>query len=95
MPNHLSAYREKGQDEGYDADEEEKDFSSDFNDSEDEEGRDELGSLDAPPFPRPFLDEEETRSHFTNYSLTSSVLPRKDHLNTLDDCFEEKVSVFA
>ncbi|XP_063848884.1 protein LTV1 homolog [Scylla paramamosain] len=86
----LSAYREKGQDEGYDADEEEKDFSSDFNDSEDEEGRDELGSLDVPPFPRPFLDEEETRSHFTNYSLTSSVLPRKDHLTTLDDCFEEK-----
>lgn len=87
----LSAYREKGQDEGYDADEEEKDFSSDFNDSGDEdERRDELGSLDAPTFPRPFLEEEETKSHFTNYSLTSSVLPRKDHLNTLDDCFEEK-----
>ncbi|KAG0725567.1 Protein LTV1 [Chionoecetes opilio] len=92
----LSAYREKGLDEGYDADEEEKDFSSDFNDSDDE-GRDEVGSLEGPSFPpRVFLkggeeeEEEDRKSHFTHYSLSSSVLPRKDHLTTLDDCFEEK-----
>lgn len=91
----LSAYREKAQDEGYDADEEERDFSSDFNDSDDE-GRDVLASLGG-PFDSSFhhspsrgFEEEDTKSHFTNYSLTSSVLPRKDLLTTLDDCFEEK-----
>lgn len=29
-------------------------------------------------------------SHFTNYSLTSSVLRRNEGLSVLDDCFEEK-----
>ncbi|XP_064086277.1 protein LTV1 homolog isoform X2 [Macrobrachium nipponense] len=82
----LSAYREQSKEEGYDADEEERDFSSDFNDSDDEE-RDELGSLDGPP--KTFR-EEETASHFTNYSLSSSVLRRNEGLSVLDDCFEEK-----
>ncbi|XP_071524131.1 protein LTV1 homolog isoform X2 [Panulirus ornatus] len=82
----LSAYREKAQDEGYDADEEERDFSSDFNDSDDEV-RDDICSLDGPS--RTFRDEE-TKSHFTNYSLSSLVLPRNELLTKLDDCFEEK-----
>lgn len=83
-----STYRDKGQDEGYDADEEERDFSSDFNDSDDEE-RDEVCSLEGPP--RTFRDEE-TKSHFTSYSLSSSVLRRNELLSQLDGCFEEKVS---
>ncbi|XP_069182558.1 protein LTV1 homolog [Procambarus clarkii] len=82
----LSAYREKTQDEGYDADEEERDFSSDFNDSDDE-ARDDVCSLDGPS--RTFRDEE-TKSHFTNYSLSSSVLQRNELLSKLDDCFEGK-----
>ncbi|KAK7077344.1 Protein ltv1, partial [Halocaridina rubra] len=83
----LSAYREKSQEEGYDADEEERDFSSDFNDDTDDEERDDLGSLEGPH--RTFLDEETT-SHFTNYSLSSSILRRNEGLSRLDDCFEEK-----
>ncbi|XP_042874983.1 protein LTV1 homolog [Penaeus japonicus] len=88
MPQYskFSAYRDKGQDEGYDADEEERDFSSDFNDSDDEE-RDEVCSLEGPP--RTFRDEE-TKSNFTSYSLSSSVLRRNDLLSQLDGCFEEK-----
>lgn len=82
----LTAYRENNKEEGYDADEEERDFSSDFNDSDNEE-RDQLCSLDGPS--RTFC-EEETMSHFTNYSLTSSVLRRNEGLSVLDDCFEEK-----
>lgn len=82
----FSTYRDKGQDEGYDADEEERDFSSDFNDSDDEE-RDEVCSLEGPP--RTFRDEE-TKSHFTSYSLSSSVLRRNELLSQLDGCFEEK-----
>ena len=34
--------------------------------------------------------DEETKSHFTNYSLTSSVLRRNEGLSKLDDCFEGK-----
>lgn len=46
-------------------------------------------SLEGPP--RTFRDEE-TKSHFTNYSLSSSVLRRNELLSQLDGCFEEKVS---
>ncbi|CAL4137228.1 unnamed protein product, partial [Meganyctiphanes norvegica] len=68
---------------------EEKDFSSDFNDSdeEDDEARDKLGQLDGPALT---FRDEETKSHFTNYSLTSSVLRRNEGLSKLDDCFEGK-----
>lgn len=36
--------------------------------------------------------KEETKSRFTNYSMTSSVIRRNDQLTLLDDRFE-KVSV--
>lgn len=36
--------------------------------------------------------EEETKSYFTNYSMSSSVLPRSEALVDLDDQFE-KVNV--
>ncbi len=32
---------------------------------------------------------EETKSHFTNYSITSSVMRRNDGLTLLDDRFEK------
>ncbi|XP_013791959.1 protein LTV1 homolog, partial [Limulus polyphemus] len=35
------------------------------------------------------FEEEETKSRFTNYSLTSSVLPRSEALQTLDERFEK------
>lgn len=39
-----------------------------------------------------FMDEE-TRSRFTNYSITSSVMRRNEQLTLLDDRFE-KVSLY-
>lgn len=38
------------------------------------------------------LDKEETKSRFTEFSMSSSVVPRNDQLTLLDDRFE-KVSV--
>lgn len=52
------------------------------NESED----DELGSLCGPQYT--FADVE-TKSHFTNYSLSSSVMRRNEHLTLLDDRFEQ------
>ena len=36
-----------------------------------------------------YFSEEETRSRFTNYSMTSSVIRRNDQLSHLDDRFEK------
>ncbi|KAK3858881.1 hypothetical protein Pcinc_034959 [Petrolisthes cinctipes] len=90
--NILSTYREHQQDKSGDSDEgnEERDFSSDFNDSEAE---DEVASLDGDGVwggdHKP-VGTFRTESHFTDYSLTSSVLYRNQGLTNLDDCFEEK-----
>lgn len=35
------------------------------------------------------LDREETKSRFTEFSMSSSVLPRNDQLTLLDDRFEQ------
>jgi len=83
----LGEYRSKAENES--DDDEEQDFSSDFNDSEDEEdeARDKVGGLDGKALT---FRDEETKSHFTSYSLTSSVLRRNAGLSKLDDCFEGK-----
>jgi len=47
---------------------------------------DEVGSLYSPQYT--FADEE-TKSHFTNYSLSSSVMRRNEQLTLLDDRFEQ------
>lgn len=47
---------------------------------------DEVGSLYGPQYT--FADEE-TKSHFTNYSLSSSVMRRNEQLTLLDDRFEQ------
>lgn len=39
------------------------------------------------------LDKEETKSRFTEFSMSSSVVPRNDQLTLLDDRFE-KVTLF-
>jgi len=84
-PN-LNKYRSKT--DYVSNEDEEQDFSSDFNDSDDEdEARDILGQFSETV---PNFKDEETKSHFTNYSLTSSVLRRNEGLSTLDDCFEGK-----
>ncbi|XP_022914671.2 protein LTV1 homolog [Onthophagus taurus] len=62
--------------------EEEEDVSSDFGSEED----DELGSLDGPQFT---FKDEETKSRFTDYSMSSSVIRRNKQLSLLDDRFEK------
>jgi len=56
-----------------DADDE---LSSDFGE------RDEVGSL-------PDFSDEETKTQFTNYSMSSSVIRRNQGLTVLDDKFEQ------
>jgi protein LTV1 len=58
------------------------------NKSEDEE----LGSLCGPQYT--FADEE-TKSHFTTYSMSSSVIRRNEHLTLLDDRFEQVKNLYA
>lgn len=61
------------------------DYSDDCNSGNRSED-DEVGSLCGPQYT--FADEE-TKSHFTNYSLSSSVMRRNEQLTLLDDCFEQ------
>lgn len=63
-------------------DDDDDDDMSNGNKSED----DELGSLCGPQYT--FADEE-TKSRFTNYSMSSSVIRRNEHLTLLDDRFEK------
>lgn len=39
------------------------------------------------------LDREETKSRFTEFSMSSSVLPRNDQLTLLDDRFEQVLNI--
>lgn len=57
------------------------DDSDDSDDDDDDEGRDILLDMK--------LAKEETRSKFTSYSLSSSVMTRTGGLKTLDDQFEQ------
>lgn len=50
------------------------------------EERDEVGSL---PDSELSFNDEETKSRFTNYSMTSSVIRRNEQLTLLDDRFEQ------
>lgn len=77
------------------------DYESDDDLTEGREGDDEMEnfddiSSDEAEFERNeffdrenFFIEEETRSRFTNYSLTSSYLPRSENLQFLDERFEK------
>lgn len=40
------------------------------------------------------LDREETKSRFTEFSMSSSVVPRNDQLTLLDDRFEKVFASF-
>ncbi|KAL1005967.1 hypothetical protein UPYG_G00066260 [Umbra pygmaea] len=72
-------------DEWEDTDEEGSDTEGDF----DSEGA-VSGDEDGEGFPREFMFmDEETRSRFTEYSLSSSVMRRNEQLTLLDDRFEK------
>ena len=63
------------------SDEEEGSFDSNFGGDYDDDDFDD--------------DELETKTKFTNYSMSSSVIPRSEHLTTLDDRFEKVRFVFV
>lgn len=69
-----------GGDCGYEDDDEYSDIDSNFD--ENDEDRDELGPL------RMYVDEE-TKSRFTEYSMSSSVIRRNEQLQLLDERFEK------
>lgn len=78
----------EGSDEEWEDDDEESDVDSNEAGYSGEEEDDEVG-----PLPRsknfPQFDEEETKSRFTEYSMSSSVIRRNEQLSLLDDRFEE------
>ncbi|XP_017786723.1 PREDICTED: protein LTV1 homolog [Nicrophorus vespilloides] len=63
-------------------DDEDGEVSSNFSDEE----MDEVGSMDGPQFT---FKDEETKSRFTEYSMTSSVMRRNEQLTLLDNKFEK------
>ncbi|KAF5287991.1 hypothetical protein FQA39_LY15573 [Lamprigera yunnana] len=69
-----------------DIEEEYSDVDSNFNSSE---VLDEVNSLDGPQYT---FRDEETKSRFTEYSMTSSVIRRNEQLSFLDDKFEQLYS---
>lgn len=75
-----------------------EDDDDEWEDTDDEGDFDSEGGLsgdEAPDGPREFLFmDEETKSRFTEYSLSSSVMRRNEQLTLLDDRFE-KVSAAA
>lgn len=73
------------EDEDEDYDEESEDDSSGHMEVSDEE-RDDVASLNGKQFT---FKDEETRSRFTEYSMSSSVMRRNDQLSLLDDRFEK------
>lgn len=77
---------EEGDDDFFDEEDEDGEYSDvDSNDAamsdEDGEERDGLGPL--------AFDREETKSRFTEYSMSSSVIRRNEQLTLLDDRFEK------
>jgi len=75
-------------DEDYE-DEEYSDVDSNFDGEEGsaDELRDNVGPLRGSRFPH--FDDEETKSRFTEYSMSSSVIRRNEQLELLDDRFEK------
>ena len=69
-----------------DSDDDDDDYEDDDSDMYEDEDGDSVASLKGPQFT--FADEE-TKSHFTNYSMSSSVIRRNKELCLLDDRFEK------
>lgn len=83
-----------GEGEDGDSDDEYSDIDSNFDeDDEDELGDDELRDRLGPLLGRgvrfPDFDNEETKSRFTEYSMSSSVIRRNEQLELLDERFEK------
>ena len=86
----LQANDEDGQDENRENDEDDgewEDASDSEQDSEEEDVSTVCGSELSDQLNNRFS-EEETKSHFTNYSMSSSVIRRNKNLSVLDERFE-------
>lgn len=84
----------RGGDGGGDDDDDDDDEWEDTDEEEEDGDFDSEGALsgdeDARGFGREFLFmDEETKSRFTEYSMTSSVMRRNEQLSLLDDRFEK------
>lgn len=80
-----------GEDEEYDEEEEERsDIDSDgqMYSDDDEENEEELMDRLGPLMRKDRFEDEETKSRFTEYSMSSSVIRRNEQLSLLDDRFE-------
>lgn len=95
VADHLRRVRsmcDSGEGEGDEDDDDEWEDTDDEGDFDSEGG---LSGDEGPGGPREFLFmDEETKSRFTEYSLSSSVMRRNEQLTLLDDRFE-KVSAAA
>ncbi|XP_066593946.1 protein LTV1 homolog [Prorops nasuta] len=69
----------------------ESDFLSDDNMNMSEEEKDEVCSLNGPQYT---FKDEETKSRFTEYSMSSSVMRRNQQLTLLDDKFEKMYAAY-
>ncbi|XP_016987247.1 protein LTV1 homolog [Drosophila rhopaloa] len=77
-------------DEEWDGEEEEgSDMDFDSDDLNEEEDEDELMDRLAPLMRERRFDDEEVKSRFTEYSMSSSVIRRNEQLSLLDDRFEK------
>lgn len=76
-------------DEDYDEEEDEEDFDSDDLGSSGEEDDEELRDRLAPLMREKRFNNEETKSRFTEYSMSSSVIRRNEQLTLLDDRFDK------
>lgn len=88
--------REFAEDQEYEYESDEFDERSDVSskgciDMSDEE-RDKITSLNRPEYT---FRREETRSHFTEYSMSSSVIKRNKQLTLLDDKFEKMYAAYG
>jgi protein LTV1 len=54
-------------------------------------GSEEMDDVASLPGSQQSFNEEETKSRFTNYSMTSSVIRRNEQLTLLDDRFEKVI----
>lgn len=79
---------EEGDDEEWEDEDDEENYSSDNAAYSDEED-DEVGPLPNRKQNFPKFDDEETKSRFTEYSMSSSVIRRNEQLTLLDDRFEK------
>ncbi|XP_050450944.1 protein LTV1 homolog [Cataglyphis hispanica] len=69
----------------------ESDISSEGNMNLDDEEADDVHSLNGPQYT---FKEEETKSRFTEYSISSSVMRRNEQLALLDDKFEQMYAAY-